>query len=236
MEIILQKIIAASGYCSRRKGEELIRAGRVKVNGVTAGVGEKADPTRDTITVDGQLLAEPANLIYIKLNKPLGYTCTNRIFPGENNIFELVNLPNRLFAVGRLDKNSRGLVLLTNDGSLTQDLTHPKFQHEKIYEVKIDEGIYKPETVIAKFKKGVDIGEDDGIVYAQNIQYLQNNLFIITLNEGKKRQIRRMFKTLGLEVEDLRRINLGGLTLGHLAEGNWAYLSPEEISRLKKNN
>lgn len=234
MKIILQKIIAASGQSSRRQGEKLIRSGRVQVNGAKAVIGDMADIEEDVITIDGRALKAPAAPIYIKLNKPAGYTCTNRPFPGEKNIFTLVNVPERLFAVGRLDKNSRGLVLLTNDGALTQNLTHPRFQHGKIYEVRIVPANYQPETIIAKFKKGIDIGENDGIVRAVNIQYLQNNLFIITLNEGKKRQIRRMFEALNLKVKDLRRTQIGELSLGKLAEGQWIYLSPSEISQLKK--
>jgi pseudouridine synthase len=235
MKMILQKIIATSGYCSRRQADALIRAGRVSVNGQLATIGDQADPLKDVITVQGKILPPPASKIYIKLNKPRDYVCTNRSFPGEKSIFDLINLDERLFAVGRLDKDSCGLVLLTNDGDLTLKLSHPRFQHAKLYEVKIKEKITNPEWVLAKFQKGVDIGEDDGIVRVKSIKYLQNGLFVITLSEGKKRQIRRMFKALDLQVTDLRRVNLAGLELGNLAEGRWAYLAPEEISQLKNN-
>ena len=117
---------------------------------------------------------------------------------------------------------------------MTQRLAHPKYQHAKIYEVKIKEKIDKPELVLTKFLRGVDIGEDDGIVRVKTIKYLQNSVFVITLNEGRKRQIRRMFKALDFQVTDLRRVNLAGLELGGLAEGRSAFLSPEEISNLKK--
>jgi pseudouridine synthase len=213
----------------------LIRAGRVKVNGETALIGAAADDLKDRITVDGHLLASQAEKIYLKFNKPRGYTCTNRRFAGEKNIFDLVKIPARLFAVGRLDKDSRGLVLLTNDGDLTQRLSHPKFQHEKIYEVKVSDKMVKPEVIVNKLLKGVNIGEEDGIVRAKNIQYLQNGLFVITLSEGRKRQIRRMFEALGLEVNDLKRISLVGLNLGTIKEGHWVYLTPEEINKLKIN-
>ena len=233
MKMILQKIIAASGYSSRRHAEELIREGHVKVNGALALVGEQADPNIDKITVNGRLIPNLEKKIYIMLNKPEGYTCTNRHFHNEKNIFELVDLPTRLFAVGRLDKDSRGLVLLTNDGDLTQKLSHPKFESEKDYEVKIRDEVINPEMVMKKLQTGVDIGEGDGIVRAKKVKYLQNDLFVITLNEGKKRQIRRMFAVLGTRVADLKRISLGGLSLGNLPEGRWDYLTKEEINNLK---
>lgn len=231
--MIIQKAIARSGLCSRRHAEELIRDGRVKVNGATAFLGEQADPDKDKITVNNRLIPGVVKNVYIILNKPIGYTCTNRRFPNEKNIFELVDSPIRLFAVGRLDKDSHGLVLLTNDGSLTQKLSHPKFENEKDYEVRIRDEVVNPEMVIKKLLDGVDIGEGDGIVRAKKVKYLQNELFVITLNEGKKRQIRRMFAALGTKVSDLKRVSLGGLTLGNLPEGRWDYLTEEEINNLK---
>jgi len=245
MKMILQKIIAQTGYASRRQGEALIRQGAVKINGRTAIIGETADPNKDIIIVKGRRLAGQAEKIYLKLNKPRDYVCTNRRFPGEKNIFSLIAIKPRLFAVGRLDKNSHGLVLLTNDGALTQKLSHPKFQQEKIYEVKISreadqrssaspaEDMKRIDLIREKFIQGIDIGEGDGLARAKKIQYLQNDLFVITLNEGKKRQIRRMFKVLGANVVDLKRVGLAGLELGSLAEGHWAYLSKKEINQLK---
>ncbi len=234
MKMILQKAIAVSGLCSRRHAEELIRSGRVKVNGTIAFLGEQADPDKDKITVNGHLIPEIEKNVYIMLNKPIGYTCTNRRFPNEKNIFELVDSPVRLFVVGRLDKDSRGLVLLTNDGALTQKLSHPKFENEKNYEVRIRDEVVNPEMVIKKLLGGVDIGEGDGVVRAKRAKYLQNELFVITLNEGKKRQIRRMFEALGTKVSDLKRVSLGGLSLGDLPEGRWDYLTEEEINNLEK--
>jgi len=232
MKMILQKIIAASGYSSRRHAEELIRNGQVKVNGVMALIGEQADSINDKITINGRLISSSEEKIYIMLNKPLGYTCTNRRFAGEKNIFDLVNLPTRLFTVGRLDKDSRGLILLTNDGDLTQKLSHPKFEHQKEYEVKVRDEVVNPEMVLKKIQSGVDIGDGDGIVRAVGAKYLQNDLFVITLNEGKKRQIRRMFSVLGTRVVDLKRISISGLVLGDLPEGKWDYLTTEEINNL----
>jgi len=233
MKIILQKIIAQSGYCSRRQAEQLIKDGRVKVNGITAIPGMMADTAQDKITIKNKVIGAQEKKIYLKLNKPVGYTCTNRKFPGEKNIFDLIKTHERLFAVGRLDKSSRGLVLLTNDGELTQKLSHPRFSHDKIYEVKVNGDIKNDRAIIKQFRQGIDIGEGDGIVKVKNIEYLQNNLFVITLNEGKKRQIRRMFRAVGLGVIDLRRAELGSLKIGGLAEGKWQYLTPEEINKLK---
>lgn len=233
MQIILQKIIASSGYCSRRTAELLIRQGLVKVNKQTAVIGETADPNKDTIIVKGKLIGREAKKIYLKLNKPLGYTCTNKKFSGEKNIYDLINISDRLFAVGRLDKNSHGLIILTNDGELTQKLAHPRYNHEKIYKVKIKKLTDEADKIIKKLTAGIDIGEGDGRVRVKKAQYLQNKTFIITLNEGKKRQIRRMFGALGMDVFDLERTSFAGLELGDLKEGKFEYLNQEEINKLK---
>ena len=234
MKIVLQKLIAASGLASRRQAEEMIRAGRVKLNGQTAILGDRADLKQDKITVGGHLIAAVEEKMYLKLNKPIGYTCTNRNFVGEKNIFDLVNVPARLFAVGRLDKNSRGLILLTNDGDLAEKLAHPRYEHEKVYEVTVKGQIQNIERTLKSLVNGVDIGEGDGRVGVQRAQYLQNGIFVITLNEGKMRQIRRMFSILGMTVEDLKRIAIGSLYLNDLPEGRWEYLTREEIEKLKK--
>jgi len=233
MKMILQKAIASSGYCSRRKAEELIRGEQVNINGQLAFIGDQTDPEIDQITINGRLISRPEKKIYIMLNKPLDYTCTNRKFKNEKNIFDLIDLPERLFAIGRLDKDSHGLVLLTNDGDLTLKLSHPRFEHDKEYEVRVRDEVINPEMVVRNLLNGVDIGEDDGIVKAADVKYLQNDLFVITLTEGKKRQIRRMFDVLGTRVIDLKRISIAGLSLGNLPEGKWDYLDEEEINYLK---
>lgn len=247
MKTILQKLIAASGYCSRRQAEKLVQEGKVTLNGRTAVPGDMADPETDKITVKGKALSAPAEKIYLKLNKPAGYTCTNRRFVGEKNIFDLVRVSERLFSVGRLDKESRGLVLLTNDGELAQKLAHPRFEHEKIYEVRVSGQIKNPASIISSLQNGVELGEGDGLgrakkaslreilnpIKTQTGEHLQKAIFIITLSEGKKRQLRRMFQTLSLRVQDIRRINLAGLELGELPEGQWIELSPSEIEKLR---
>lgn len=247
MKIVLQKFIAESGHCSRRNAEELIRKGRVFVNRERAELGMKVDET-DDVRVNKMRVASAAKKVYIILNKPKGYTCTNRQFEGERNVFDLVNTPRsastplergiktRLFVVGRLDKDSRGLVLLTNDGDLTQKLTHPKFEHEKEYVVKIFEfsnsRIFEPDGIVKEFMKGVDIGEGDGIAKAKNVKYLGNNKFKIILTEGKKRQIKRMFRTVGCEVKDLVRVRIGKLELGNLAEGKYGFLNESKVKKI----
>lgn len=236
MKIVLQKFIAESGLCSRRNSEDLIRSGRVKVNGIMAELGMKAGKD-DVVTVDDKKISLPKKMIYIKLNKPAGYVSTSAKFKDEKNVFELIDTKERLFAVGRLDKNSRGLMILTNDGELTQKLTHPSFKHEKEYVVKISNAknsLMKDLICAAKkVKSGIDIGEGDGLVKAKKAEYLGAGNFKVILTDGKKRQIRRMFKMLGMEIEDLIRVRIGNLELGNLKEGEWKYLEKYEVDDLK---
>jgi len=236
MKKILQKIIAESGYCSRRAAEDLIKKGQVKLNGVLAKVGDMADET-DKIKVRGEVIGAAREKVYIKMNKPVGYTCTNRQFKGEKNIFELAeSLPSGVFTIGRLDKNSRGLILITNDGDLTLKLTHPRMAHEKVYEIKVRADI--SDITVSKIKtnfiKGIPFGMDEGTATAKRVDYLGEGMFKIILTEGKKRQIRRMFESVEIRVIDLKRVKFAGLELGNLPEGKWGYLNKAEIERLKK--
>jgi len=262
MKIVLQKFIADSGLCSRRKAEQLIKDKKVSVNGQEAELGMKVSG-EDKVEVEKKIIKINNKKIYLKLNKPAGYTCTNKKFKGERNIFELINLEERLFAIGRLDKNSRGLVLLTNDGKLTQELTHPGNEHEKEYITQVRQvASCKPACpvgrlqaclsgrqaclsgrqvtsnnrreisdklrtidILREFKRGIDIGEGDGIASAKKIEYLGDDKFKIILTQGKKRQIRRMFGKLGYEVMDLVRIRIDDIKLGSLEEGKWERIS-----------
>lgn len=236
MKIVLQKFIAQSGYCSRRKAENFIVQSIVRVNGKIAELGMRVD-NNDEIYIGEKKIGLSEKMIYIKLNKPVGYVCTNRKFKGEKNIFDLVTIDKRLFVVGRLDKNSCGLVLLTNNGDLTQKLTHPSYEHEKEYLVKIKVSNSKidSENIIKKMKLGIDIGNGDGIVKMHKIEYIGSGNFKIILTQGKKRQIRRMFKELNLVVLNLKRISIGNIELGNLKEKEWRYLRKEEIALLVKN-
>lgn len=234
MKMILQKYIASSGYCSRRQGEELIRNKEVRVNNKIAELGQAADET-DLVEIDGRILELPKEKIYIKFNKPAGYVCTNRRFAGEQNVFDLLPAEmNYLIITGRLDKESRGLLLLTNNGDLVAKLTHPRYEHEKEYDVKVIhyESRITNNELFSIFKKGVDIGDGDGIARVKNIKGVSDSKFKIVLTEGKKRQIRRMFKTVSLDVEDLTRVRIGNLLLGNLAEGKWQNLTKDEITKL----
>ena len=240
MDIVLQKYIADSGYCSRRQAEELIRTKEVKVNGKTAELGQRVTD-RDIVFVGKNKIGGRVKNVYIKINKPRDYVCTTRDFKKEKNVFDLLTGLDdmRLFIVGRLDKNSRGLLLLTNDGELSQQISHPKYESEKVYKVlvKTPDGDNLSEnqanSLISRFKNGVDIGEGDGLVSAKRVEYLDNNRFLLTLTQGKKRQIRRMFEAVGLKVSDLIRLEISGIKLGNLPEGKWEYLEEDEVKRLK---
>lgn len=241
-KINLTKLIAESSHYSRRQAESLIRQGLVFVDGKKAGLGEKHSAD-SKIEVGGELINTnlPKNNIYIKLNKPEGYICTNKSFKGEKNIFSLLgNIPQgeTLFSIGRLDKDSSGLLIITNDGDLTYRLSHPKFEHQKIYLVEINDSaslndLFFLEKMMRHFRSGVDI-EQDTLAKAKKIEYLGNRKFRIILSEGKKRQIREMFKFFRLKVYKLKRINFAGLDLKDLKEGEWKYLSPEELKILNK--
>lgn len=240
MDIVLQKYIADSGHCSRRQAEELIRTGEVKVNGKPAELGQRVS-YKDFVLVGKNKIGGKLESVYIKVNKPRDYVCTTRYFKEEKNVFDLLNGVEaiRLFIVGRLDKNSRGLLILTNDGELSQQISHPKYKSKKVYKVlvKTPDGDNLSQNqanfIIAKFNKGVDIGEDDGIVTSKDIKYLDYNRFLMTLTQGKKRQIRRMFEAVGMKVSDLIRTEISGITLSGLEEGKWDYLKEDEIKKLK---
>jgi 23S rRNA pseudouridine2604 synthase len=242
-KIVLQKFIADSGHCSRRQATELIKAGKVKVNGRVAEPGLKVF-INDEVRIGRKKIGPAAEKIYIIINKPEGYVCTNRSFKNEHNIFELLvssgqELKQRLFVVGRLDKNSRGLVLLTNDGELAQRIAHPSFRHEKQYEVRISK-LHTPipksriSEIIDNFTKGIKI--DGKPVKAKRVQYLGDYRFSLVLTQGMKRQIRRMFAAVGLKVTDLKRTRIGcqgrGIELGGLKCGQWRKLSLSEIKKL----
>ncbi len=226
----LQKRIADSGYCSRRKAEELIAAGLVRVNGQRAKIGQSVE-AEDEILVDGRSLKTEKRLVYIALNKPEGYTCTNRVFWGEKNVFDLVKSSDRLFAVGRLDKMSRGLVILTNDGDYAQKMAHPRYEHEKEYEVtvksqnvgRVSETQWAKEIQNKLLKGAMDEGE---LLIAKKVVYLNNYKFKLVLAQGKKRQIRRMFQLLGLRVSDLLRTRIGDVYLSGLEPGEYREFTP----------
>ncbi len=240
-KIVLQKLIAEAGLSSRRQAESFITGGKVTINGNIAKLGDRADDS-DDVRVNGKRLVFTNKKVYITLHKPVGYVSTTRTFPGEHNVFELVKSPIPLSIVGRLDKDSEGLVLLTNDGELANRLTHPKFGVEKVYlatlahDVALDKKLEKQKVAeMAKaFTEGVTLGEE-GLVKAEKLTHLRGRVFEVVLKEGKKRQIRRMFRKLDCHVAKLVRIRLGNLTMGRLKEGQWRNLTESEVENLKKN-
>lgn len=220
MKTRLQKFIANSGYCSRRKAEELIKERRVKINNKFASLGVSVDE-RDIVSIDGNKINSNRNLIYILLNKPKNYSCTNRKIPGEKNVFDLIKNEEKLSIVGRLDKNSRGLVLLTNDGDLCYKLTHPSFQHEKEYIIETNRDLTQDDE--QKMKEGIDINEKTK-AKVKEIKRTSKNRYSITLTEGKRRQIRRMFEVFNCTVIDLKRTRIDKYKLGKLREGESTFI------------
>jgi 23S rRNA pseudouridine2605 synthase len=231
----LQKLLAAAGYGSRRTCEKFISAGRVRVNGRVAKIGEKADPDRDTITIDGQTVAAAA-LKYAILNKPRGVVSSLNAQGDRPTVRDLVSLRGRLYPVGRLDMDSEGLVLMTNDGDLANLLTHPRYGHEKEYEVLVD-GHPKDEQ-LQSWRRGVVLdGEWTNRTKVKVFRKGASGTWLrITMREGRKHQIRRTAETLGLRVKKLIRVRFGNLRLGNLESGDWRELRPDEVLQLKSGS
>ncbi|MGE5173083.1 MAG: pseudouridine synthase [Betaproteobacteria bacterium] len=231
----LQKIISAAGITSRRAAEQLIVEGRVRVNGrVVTELGTKADALKDHIKVDGKLINPKQPLTYIMLNKPAGYVTTMSDPEGRPTVHDLLKgVKIRVYPVGRLDYNTEGLLLMTNDGSFAHLITHPRHELPKTYLVKV-KGVIE-EGKLGELEKGVYL--DDGKTAPAKIKKIRkeeaNSWLEITIHEGKKRQVRRMFDRVGHSVIKLKRVRTGSLTLGDLAEGKYRYLTPAEVKGLK---
>lgn len=230
----VQKILAAAGLGSRRACETIIEAGRVKVNGQVIHLGDKADPEHDMIMVDGKIVHPPTQKIYIALNKPKGYLSDIDETHPKPTVFDLVDVEEPLFSVGRLDLESEGLVLLTNDGELANRLTHPRYRHEKEYEVFVIK--HPDEEQLAIWRRGVVL-EDGYRTLPAKVEVMNNaangTWLRIIMREGKKRQIRKTGARIGLPVAQIKRVRIGTLKLGSLRSGEWRYLTPTEIHRLK---
>ena len=228
----LQKLIAQAGICSRREAENIISAGKVTVDGkIIRELGAKADPAKNKICVDGKILTFNTEKIYILLNKPRGYVSTVKDERGRKTILQLLgeNFNQRVYPVGRLDLNSEGLIILTNDGDLTNSLIHPRFEIKKTYRAKISGTI--TEEKLDKLRAGIEL--DDGLTAPAEIYLLGENFVEITIHEGRNRQVRRMFAAIGCDVKRLRRIKFANLTLDGLKVGKFRELTAEEISMLK---
>ena len=230
----LQKLISRAGIASRREAEKIILAGRVTVDGkVTTELGAKADPAQNKIRVDGKLLHFDAEKIYLLLNKPRGYVSTAKDERGRPTVLDLVKeIPARVYPVGRLDLNSEGLLLLTNDGELTNALIHPSFKVDKTYRVKVTGAV--TEENLDKLRAGIEL--EDGLTAPAEISRLSADIVEITIHEGRNRQVRRMFAAVGCDVKRLRRIKFAGLTLKGVGVGKFRRLTAAEVDALKKNN
>ena len=231
----LQKILASRGVCSRRKAEELLTAGRVSVNGVTASLGESADPEIDEILLDGKPLPSRSEYVYIMLNKPRGFVTTLSDEKGRKNAAQLVaDCGVRVYPVGRLDMDSEGLLLFTNDGEFANSLMHPKHEVDKTYRVTVDGNT--PEN-LEKLKLPVTL---DGYTIRKPDVKLSRPPradgraeLLVTIHEGRNRQVRRMCAMAGMTVLRLQRIAEGALKLGDLPKGKWRHLTEAEIRALK---
>jgi len=230
----LQKVMAHAGVASRRKSEEIIAEGRVKVNGeIVTEMGFKVDPKQDQIIVDGEVISEEKKR-YILLNKPEGFITTVSDPEGRPTVMDLIpDLKQRLYPAGRLDYDSSGLLILTNDGDLTYKLTHPKKEVDKKYRV-LAQGELKEED-FEKFEKGMIIdGQKTAAAKISNVSYKNDQTqFEIVIHEGRNRQVRRMAKIAGFSVISLKRIAFAFLTLKGVKEGEFRYLSDQEVNKLK---
>ncbi len=235
MQERLQKLIARAGLASRRQAEEWIRQGRVTVNNRVARIGESASLPDDQIRLDGVLLKREEQKITVLLNKPRGYVCSLSDPQGRTLVTELIKeIPERLFPVGRLDYNSEGLLLLTNDGDLSHVLSHPGKEVEKTYLVKVRGQLTV--TMAEQMRSGITL--EDGPTLPARIDHIRssgsNCWFEVTLKEGRNRQVRRMCEFFGLIVVRLKRIKVGFLTLDGVRPGSCRRLLPAEIARLKR--
>lgn len=230
----LQKYIANCGVCSRRKAEELISDGKVKVNGeIVSQLGFKVDTDKDEVYVDGKLIKPVEEMIYIKLNKPTGYVTTVKDQFDRKCVIDLVNVPERVYPIGRLDYDTSGLILLTNDGELSNRLMHPRYKVYKTYVARVKGRMNA--TDIGWLRHGIkiddyttapalaDIVETDGI----------KTTVKISIYEGKNRQVRKMLEAVGKMAVSLKRVSFGNVELGELKSGEWKYLSKKEVEYLK---
>ena len=224
----LQKFLSQAGVCSRRLGETYILEGRVQVNGmIVSTLGARVDPDADRVRVDGKPAVLRKQMVYIALNKPSGYvtTCSQA---GEPIVLDLVDVGERVYPVGRLDRDSTGLLLLTNDGRIHHRLSHPSFDHEKEYEVTLAEPIF--DGALQKMAAGLPMMGTR--TRPAEVRRISARRFVIVLKEGRNRQIRRMVRKVGGRVTVLRRTRIANILLGDLPEGRWRHLSEAEVKSL----
>jgi 23S rRNA pseudouridine2605 synthase len=230
----INRFIAMAGVASRRKAEELILGGDVMVNKVVVtDLATKISPETDKVTVRGTTVHIEENLVYILLNKPNDYITTKKDERDRRTVYDLIDARERVFSVGRLDRKTTGVLLFTNDGELANCLMHPSHEVEKKYHVTLTESL-EPKDIL-RVKKGVFL--DDGKTAPAKVDFIpgtKNRDVLITIHEGKNRQVRRMFESLEYEVQRLDRVEYAGLTAAGLRRGGWRYLEKDEVRRLKK--
>jgi 23S rRNA pseudouridine2605 synthase len=233
----LNKFIAHAGVCGRREAAELVKQGKVTVNGDKVYEPGLKVTAKDKIEVKGKLLFLQKNLVYILLNKPKDFLTTSKDPQGRKTVLDLVKAatPERVYPVGRLDRNTTGVLILTNDGELAQKLTHPSFEVKKIYEAKLDKPLVKKDydAII----KGLEL--EDGIIKADGLAYADakdKSIIGIEIHSGKNRIVRRIFEHLGYEVKNLDRVFFANLTKKNVDRGKWRFLSEKEIRLLKFMN
>lgn len=229
MEERLQKLLSAAGLCSRRQGEEYLLAGRVTVNGAVARLGDKADPAHDTVALDGVPLRPVERHTYLMLHKPTGYVTTLSDEKGRKTVADLVaDCGARVWPVGRLDYDSEGLLLLTDDGDLTHRLTHPRHEIEKEYHVTVTGDVAKALPILCG-----PMELDGQILAPARVTRLAPQRLQVVIHQGKNRQVRRMCALAGLEVTRLVRVREGSLLLGSLPRGKWRRLTDGELAQLR---
>ncbi len=227
MQERVQKFISQAGTASRRKAEEFIKSGQVTINGRKAKLGDKVDPETDIVKVYGKLIEAQGSKIYLAVNKPKGYVVSKSDPRHRKTVFDLLpeDIRTKVWNVGRLDFDTEGLLIMTNDGDFTQELAHPKYEHQKEYEVTTQE---EPnDNQLEKLRDGVEI--PTGTTYPAKVK-TKNNKIYITIHEGKKRQVRRMFSAVGLTVTNLKRIRINKLELPKdLTPGQYKVITPVDV-------
>jgi 23S rRNA pseudouridine2605 synthase len=225
----LQKIIAQAGIASRRNAEVFIEKGLVTVNGKQASIGQSADPDKDVIEINGERI-QSEKFVYVLLNKPKNVVTTLADERDRTTVRELIDVPERVFPVGRLDRNATGLVLLTNDGTLANRMMHPRYETLKTYVATLSSPV--SEDLLARLRKGVVV--DSGKVQVRDVEQKGTHKVAISIHEGRKHIIKKLFVKLGTHVDALERTKLGMLQLGKLQHGEWRMLLPQEVLQLKK--
>lgn len=235
-DVRLQKFMAECGVASRRKSEELIEMGKVKINGHVAQIGDKVNPKRDIVTVRGKKINKADRMYYFMLNKPRGYVTTVSDELGRKTVMDLVDCKARIYPVGRLDKDSEGLLILTNDGSFANALTHPKHNYAKVYRVTVRPSVN--DEILDKLRSGIEIDSRMTAPCDVNIITEEDGRVVLEfiLREGRNRQIRKMCEAVNLEVARLKRISIGPVKLGMLQTGKYRELTDNEVKKLLRSS